>query len=149
MSGTRGPLSHPNARRQNVKPPKLQLPAEGYKGPTPAWPIAGLDPPEWDRWQVLWTLPQAAMWAKLHLELIVARYVRDVLLVESGQSSTAASSNLRAEVRQLEDRLGLNPIAMLRLDWEIASDELSDKREETLKPARRVRAVDSGEAASG
>jgi hypothetical protein len=46
-----------------------------------------------------------------------------------------------AEARQLEDRLGLNPLALLRLRWEIDSaDEVTEARAE--RSESRVAAVD-------
>lgn len=49
---------------------------------------------------------------------VVARYV---LLLEraEGEGATAA---LLSEVRQLEDRLGLSPVSMRRLHWEIGAE---------------------------
>jgi len=55
----------------------------------------------------------------------VARYVRALIVAESRESTAFQLS----EVRQLEDRLGLTPMSMLRLRWEIASDELAAARE--------------------
>lgn len=87
------------------------------------------------------------MWERLGWHRAVARYVRR--LVES--EKRGASSALCGEVRQLEDRLGLSPMAMLRLGWEIAEDEVGDARdEERSEPSsrRRLQAVDP-QAASG
>lgn len=87
------------------------------------------------------------MWERLGWHRAVARYVRR--LVESEKRD--ASSALCGEVRQLEDRLGLSPMAMLRLGWEIAEDEVGDARdEERSEPSsrRRLQAVDP-QAASG
>lgn len=48
----------------------------------------------------------------------VARYVRAMVRSEAAD----APASLMAEARQLEDRLGLTPMAMLRLRWEISDD---------------------------
>jgi hypothetical protein len=61
------------------------------------------------------------------LRRIVARYVALV-------GTDSDDPRLLAEVRQLEDRLGLNPLAMRRLGWEIASDEVQAKRTEPGGP---------------
>ena len=65
------------------------------------------------------------------------------MLVESGHT-TVAIAHLHAEVRQLEDRLGLSPLALLRLRWEIAADEVDEAREASTasSPRRRLKAVD-------
>jgi hypothetical protein len=47
-----------------------------------------------------------------------------------------------SEARQLEDRLGLTPKAMRLLLWEIASDELAERRPvDTSDVRQRIRAV--------
>lgn len=98
------------------------LPAAGRPGPPPPLP-AGLR--KWrkatrDAWADIWSSPQATAWdqsgrtlhtwAALHHDLIV------------GERATASIS---AEMRQHEDRHGLNPAAMLRLRWRIV--DLSDE----------------------
>lgn len=66
-------------------------------------------------WGALWSSPQAAAWEDLGWTRVVARYAK--LLVAAEKASATAA--LLAEVRQLEDRLGLTPMAMRRLQWEI------------------------------
>jgi hypothetical protein len=112
----------------------VKLPAEGRAGAAPPWPLTGRAP---SIWAGLWATPQAAAWEKLGWTRIVARYTRILLWCENPKQMTSA---LLAEARQLEDRLGLTPMAMLRLRWEIASDELAEKREPEA-PARPRRAL--------
>jgi hypothetical protein len=47
-----------------------------------------------------------------------------------------------SEVRQLEDRLGLTPMAMLRLRWEVVRDELAEARAPVREGRPRLRAVE-------
>lgn len=93
------------------------LPAAGYDGPVPEWPL-NTDPSsaELDMWETLWRTPQAEMWAKGGSARVVGRYVLVSILAEDPSNPSAA---LLGEVRQLEDRLGLSPMAMKRLMWEI------------------------------
>lgn len=116
------------ARRNKPSAAAVVLPPEGRVGDPPAWPLGGVLP---DRglWAELWATPQAAFWERAGVGLcrIVARYV--VLVGEA-----CSDARLLAEVRQLEDRLGLNPLAMRRLGWEIASDEVQVKRTEPGGP---------------
>jgi hypothetical protein len=91
-------------------------------------------------WSDLWKTPQAVAWDKLGYTREVAQYARWKVLGELGDLDAAK------EARQLSDRLGLTPLAMLRLQWEIATDELADARaEKEAAPAsrKRMRAVDS------
>lgn len=148
MSGSRGPLSHPNARRQNLKPAKVYLPAEGYQGPIPDWPLVEGQMVELERWGRLWRTPMAAQWVRMGIETVVARYVRLALQAEdSGSKLSVAESNVKGAVTALEKELGLSPAALKRLEWEIVADEVGDKREEVQRPAsRRIRAVDEASA---
>lgn len=110
-----GPAPNPNARRTNARPDWVTLPAEGYQGDVPSWPLMN-DPSESERglWLTLWRTPQASQWIRGQYERVVARYVAVVALSEI--EPTAA---LLGEVRQMEDRLGLSPMALKRLQWEI------------------------------
>lgn len=132
-----GPAPTPNPRRRNARPGVVNLPAEGYQGDIPHWPLSFPTMEEEDCWNQLWRLPQAAAWAQMHLDRTVARYVRALLVAEAPGAYTAAL----AEVRQIEDRLGLTPMSMLRLRWEVSTDEVAVARaEQPFRP--RLVAVD-------
>ena len=134
------PPKHPaQRRRRNNKPDLLALPAEGRKGRAPKWPLPEQSKAEAKVWVEMWHTPQAAAWERLGWNRTVARYVRFLVEAEKPESSVA----LLSEVRQLEDRLGLTPMSMLRLRWEVKADEVAEKREEFLAPVRRIRAVDT------
>lgn len=64
-------------------------------------------------WRDLWATPQAVIWEESHSLRSVAQYVRCQVLGEQGDLKAAA------EARQREDRLGLNPLGLLRLRAEI------------------------------
>ena len=68
---------------------------------------------ELELWRELWATPQAAQWERLRWTRTVAQYVRWEVLGESGDMDASR------EARQLSDRLGLSPMAMLRLRWEV------------------------------
>ena len=91
------------------------LPASGRQGEVPHWPLPDPIQAELVVWEQIWHTPQAVAWEQLGWERAVARYVRDLLPAEQRGAPTSAKS----EVRQHEDRLGLNPMSLLRLRWEI------------------------------
>lgn len=64
-------------------------------------------------WRTLWKTPQSVQWEKLAWTRDVAQYVRHKVLAELG------SLNDAKEARQMADRLGLTPLSLLRLRWEI------------------------------
>lgn len=118
------PKDPASRRRRNASVGKTMLPAGGRQGDAPAWPFSTVDEPS--TWAELWATPQAAAWERLGWTRTVARYAMLLLEVEQPE----AKGTILAEVRQLEDRLGLNPKAMRSLLWEVTEDELADKRGE-------------------
>ncbi|GAB1823562.1 hypothetical protein HerbRD11066_67260 [Herbidospora sp. RD11066] len=143
MAGT-GPPSNPNRRRRNAGPATTKLPAS-RDGDIPPWPLPkGRSAPrnrrEAEVWAELWRTPQSAVWERLAWTRTVARYVRYLVQAEAGDVRIAA------EVRQLEDRLGLNPLALLRLHWVVEDEPAGEVREFPKAVGdRRLRAVDPEE----
>lgn len=87
-------------------------------------------------WDSLWAMPQAVMWAEAHAHREVAQYVRWKIRAEQGDMKAAS------EARQWSDRLGLNPLALLRLRVEIeqaaaAEDRGRARREKTQASPKR------------
>jgi hypothetical protein len=70
-------------------------------------------------WGELWSTPQAVVWDELGWTRVVARYTRLVLEAEAGDAAVA----LLAEVRQMEDRLGLTPLAMRKNYWVVEAEK--------------------------
>jgi hypothetical protein len=135
-------------RRRNAVPGTVYLPAEGRQKKAPRFPLAELDVTklrERTLWSAAWRTPQAVAWERFGWTVEVALYCRWVALAEMGSLQAAT------EARQLSDRLGLTPLALLRLRWEIVEDEVGDRRQEA-KPAAdvrsRIRAVDDALAGS-
>lgn len=113
----------PDSDRRNRNPHAFgwtDLPKAGCKGKPPALPAIK---PTWHAetrrwWATLWAMPQATIWARDDSELF-----RLALLHEHvWHRSPAPSATLLAEMRQIEDRHGLNPKAMLQLRWRIVDD---------------------------
>jgi len=90
-------------------------------------------------WRDLWRTPQAVQWERLEWTRDVAQYVRHKVLGELGDMESAK------EARQWSDRLGLTSLAMLRLRWEVVTDELGEARDAAKAPVTarpRLRAVE-------
>ncbi|MET8982128.1 hypothetical protein ABZX85_41750 [Streptomyces sp. NPDC004539] len=83
---------------------------------------------EAELWKQLWALPQAVEWERAGWLREVAQYVRWKARAEQGDLDASK------EARQLGDRLGLTPLAMLRLRWKVVS---ADEDERTARPRRR------------
>lgn len=118
------PKFDPARRNDRVGP--VQLPAEGRKGRPPAWPIPGrMRAGEVEAWRALWHTPQAVAWERLGWTRVVARYCRGMVEAEK-----TMHTSLLAEIRQLEDKLGLTPKAMRLLLWTVVGDTVTEKRRE-------------------
>lgn len=127
--------------RRNARVGPLILPASGRPGAPPPWPIPGPQiPAEMLAWEQLWATPQAVVWEKLGWTRTVARYCRVMIEAERDDASAA----MLAQCSVLEDRLGLTPKAMRALLWQVAPDEVAERRDERSESVReRLRAVDS------
>lgn len=66
-------------------------------------------------WRDLWKTPQATQWEKLSWTRDVAQYARHKVRAEQGSLDDAK------EARQMADRIGLTPLSLLRLRWEITT----------------------------
>ena len=68
-------------------------------------------------WFALWRLPQAVMWERQGWTREVAQYARLKVLAELGDLDA------QKEARQIGDRIGVTPLALLRLRWEVVDGE--------------------------
>lgn len=93
-------------------------------------------------WNDLWAMPQAVLWSESHAYREVAQYVRWKIRAENGNLDAGK------EARMLSDRLGLNPLALLRLRAEVERvDEVVDQGNrrrsgESTKPKKKSATVD-------
>ena len=155
-----GPPPDPNALRRDRQVDRdgwTTLPAAGFDGPVPEWPLGAMAKlgelaelfagQELKHWERLWRTPQAAAWARLGWTHDVALYARWLALAEAGDMKAAS------EARQWSDRLGLNPAAMLRNRWKVADDELAQRRAPRTpsagQPSRRASARERLAKAAG
>jgi len=135
----------------------LKLPAEGFDGDVPAYPLSkvpvydvyfaekqrvqeldeGATDERWDAelalWEDLWRKPQAHMWAALGLKYQVAAYTR-AYIEATGPDSNAG---LKTAALRMEAELGLSTVGMGQLRWKISTDEVAERREEAEPPARK------------
>jgi hypothetical protein len=119
-----------NAPIANTK----RLPAEGRTGPIPDWPLGSQSEAERAAWAEVWSTPQAIEWERMTWLHPIARYLR-ILIASEERGAKAA---LLAEVRNLEQQLGLTPMALLRLRWEIEPGEPATVTPIAEAPKRRL-----------
>lgn len=131
-----GPPPNPNARRRNKRPEWRTLPATGRAGDPPEFPLPRPSVAVRVLWIDLWRTPQAVAWDALGWTRLVARYAK--LLIAAEKSNATAA--ILAEVRQLEDRLGLSPMAMKRLQWEIGDVPVAQEEDADVASLDEYRA---------
>lgn len=122
-----GPAPDPNALRRDRKSDQagwVDLPSEGRKGRTPAWPLSEASKREIELWRREWRRPQAVMWERNEQELEVALYIRSLVDAESPKATVAS----RTLVRQQQEALGLSLPGLHRNRWRISSNEIAARK---------------------
>lgn len=171
-----GPAADPDSARSDRRSYKLTaLPAEGYKGDAPEFPLPRRRVLRWEYedksrfqvtdaeetsrvaereaelWAWAWRTPQACGWSmpseswRLHT---VAMWVRTFVICESFEGTAADKSSLH----RFADQIGMTTAGLAEMGWRVAVDELADKREDDVQPKApsssrsRLKAVPSVEA---
>lgn len=112
-----GPGADPDSYRSQNRE-WIDLPAAGFAGAVPDYPLTGGSDAEVALWVELWSKPQAQAWAALGLKFQVAAYVRAYL--ESVEEK--ASAGLKTAVLRMESELGLSIMGMKQNLWRITGE---------------------------
>ena len=123
-----GPPVDPDSARSDARGVVLTaLPAEGYQGEAPDFPLPSESDREQALWAWAWALPQAAAWSvqpwRWHS---VAMWVRTAVVCE-GHEAMAADKN---SLHRFADQIGLTPAGLKENGWKIAEDKLAERRAE-------------------
>lgn len=161
-----GPAPDPTSARSDRRGVSLgALPAEGYAGPVPEWPLPrramfitskvdGSVFREFDAdatravadrelalWGWAWRTPQACAWAmpsESWRSYTVAMWVRTAVVCESSEATAADKNSLH----RFADQVGLTTAGLREMGWRVAVDEVAPKREASSveqRPGRRLR----------
>src|SRR5699024_4475081 len=164
-----GPQADPDSGRSDRRGIKLTaLPADGYDGKVPDWPlprrqvyyfdaekVRRLDEAatravadrEVQLWSWAWSTPQAWAWSQpseAWRVMTVAMWVRTFVLCESSDATAADKGSLH----RFADQIGLTPAGLKENGWAIATDEVGERRAEREpvkdqpKRQRRLRVAD-------
>lgn len=142
-----GPQADPRSGRSDRRGFKLTaLPAEGYKGVVPEFPLPGATDAELDLWADAWTSPQACAWAtpsEAWRQRTVALWVRTRVRCEAPD----APASLLAQLHRLADQIGMTTAGLAEMGWAVARDELAERgsapapTEDDTPAPRRLSAV--------
>jgi hypothetical protein len=138
-----GAYKKPDSQRVNRAVPKFEWTAlpDARKGPPPKLPSSR----KWDAqtrkwWADLWAKPQAVMWDESGQTLWILAALYDDLF-----SGAVEARKLSGEMRQHEDRHGLNPKALHQLGWRLPALAPPEVQE---PPEQDADAGDDGEQES-
>jgi len=128
------------------------LPAEGYQGEVPEWPLPRLElgegsdvvaARELELWEWAWRTPQACAWAtpaESWRSQIVARWVRQAVVCESARAKTGD----HAQLHRYADEIGFSSAGLRLMGWKVAVNEVAAKAAEpAARSERRLRSVDA------
>ena len=116
-----GPQKDPNSLTSAVQGVVFSaLPAAGFVGDVPEFPLPDLSVRESEVWDSLWRTPQASAWSVEPWRWrTVAMYVRWSVRMEDVEANAA----LVAQVIRLGDQIGLTPAGLRENGWQIAKDD--------------------------
>lgn len=149
MSG-RGQAPKPKTQRVNRHTPTrgewTTLPDRPYDGPRPTLPriaggLAASSKKTWDRW---WSSPMAHLWTEGQWEQLVrAIAIEDQTARLLRAGDLRGLSSLLAELRHLEDNLGISEKGRRDLRWRLPTDQDAEVVPIDQAPTKRkLRAVD-------
>ncbi len=136
-----GPKADENSARSDARSYKLEaLPAAGYDGPIPDFPLPDLTEREAQVWETTWRTPQACAWS-LPSETwripTVAMWVRVKVRCED----PGVPATVYGQLHRFADQIGMTTAGLAEMGWKISRDgtEVSGvakpkvKREPTLR----------------
>lgn len=165
-----GPAPQEGSARSDARGYSLQaLPAEGFSGPVPEWPLPrrvvwfvymddgekvreldegatdAVADREAELWAWAWATPQACAWAmpsERWRSYTVAMWVRTAVICESSDATAADKNSLH----RFADQIGLTTAGLREMGWKVAVDEVgaaraSQTRVEQPKRERRLRSA--------
>jgi len=134
-----GPQKDPNSLTSAAQGVVFHaLPADGFQGDIPDFPLPNEIERESEVWGQLWRTPQAAAWSVEPWRWrVVAMYVRWSVRMEDAEANAA----LVSQVIRLGDQIGMTPAGLKENGWQIAKSESEQKATGTAgKPRSSSRA---------
>jgi len=110
------------------------LPAQGYDGEVPEFPLPSPSGRELDVWAQAWRSPQACAWSmpsEAWRIPTVAMWVRVKVRCEDPDSGAA----LLGQLHRFADQIGMTTAGLAEMGWKVAVDEVTERRED--KPAEK------------
>lgn len=113
------------------------LPAEGYTGPVPEFPLPDALDRELVVWEQAWRTPQACAWSmpsEAWRSQTVALWVRTKVRCEAPDAGAA----LLGQLHRFADQIGMTTAGLAEMGWKVAVDEVAKRgAEKPERPARK------------
>lgn len=140
-----GPPADPTSGRSDARRYSLTaLPSAGYRGRVPKWPLPLENARELEVWKQAWRTPQACAWSlpseKWRIRT-VAMWVRLTVRCEERD----APASLLGQLHRFADQIGMTTAGLAEMGWQVAVDELAERRTPAQTPAA-VEEPDQGQA---
>jgi hypothetical protein len=143
-----GPAPREGSARSDARGYSLTaLPAEGYDGDVPEFPLPKPSDRELEVWEQAWRTPQACAWSlpsEAWRSATVAMWVRVKVRCEDPEAGAA----LYGQLHRFADQIGMTTAGLAEMGWKVALDEVGAKRAEPKADApkrqRRLRVADGG-----
>ena len=111
------------------------LPAEGYAGPVPDFPLPQASARELEVWESAWRTPQACAWSlpsEAWRVRTVAMWCRLSVRCEDAEAGAA----LLGQLHRFADQIGMTTAGLAEMGWKVAVDEVADKAVEKSASAK-------------
>ena len=129
-----GPTADPSSGRSDRRGFSLTaLPAEGYAGEAPEFPLPSASERELEVWADAWRSPQACAWSMPSESWrirTVALWVRTVVRCEEPE----APASLLSQLHRFADQIGMTTAGLAEMGWKVAVDETAAKRVDSAPP---------------
>ena len=130
-----GPKADPNSGRSDRRGYSLTaLPADGYAGPVPDFPLPSPTAREIEVWERAWRTPQACAWSmpsEAWRTRTVAMWARLSVRCEDPEAPAA----LLGQLHRFADQIGLTTAGLAEMGWKVAVDEVGERA--ASKPAEK------------
>lgn len=123
------------------------LPAEGYKGEIPEFPLPEPSDRELEVWQQAWRTPQACAWS-LPSEAWRVETVAMWTRVKVRCEDPRVPANVLGQLHRFADQIGMTTAGLAEMGWKVAVDEVAAQaaaRTPAERPARRLRSANGGQ----
>ena len=140
-----GPPADPSSGRSDLRGFRLDaLPAEGYRGEVPDFPLPEATDRELMVWEQAWHTPQACAWSmpsEVWRQRTVALWVRISVRCED----PGVSASTLGQLHRFADQVGMTTAGLAEMGWSIkktpAAPEVPTAGPSGDAPQRRLRAV--------